>query len=1082
MIDGAGDFIKWASALGYIPGGGGSGGVTPLQVQQNAFNFAAGLGADDHFVVNLSPAVLTLTNGLPIYMVSGFTNLTTTPTLKINALPEKLIVSTSGEALIVDDIQAGAAYLFIYSSADDNFQLINPSISNANAYLVQKNYFNYAIDFGAADAYEANFPFAPLVTLAGGLSAIVQIDNTNTGPSTLTLNGQTAPIVGISGGALIAGEIIGGGISEFIYSDNYAAFILLNSAITPGGGTVGNGTINNLAYYAASGNTISSLATLNNGVLITSNTGVPSLLANGTAGYVLTANSGASPSWQAQGYLSNAVLLNPSAPQTIGGFGLTISAGGITVRDSIRSTTNSIYAGSSGFSGGYYSYPSTASSGYLQLSATNNAGDFAGILTNASLSAARGWELPDVSGTIALTTTAVLLNPAADQTIVAHNLTISNGGLTTASDILVNSITVGVGAYRDVGNTNLAVGVGALSGNATGTSNTGIGFAALIGTVSGNGNTAVGTGAAQINDGTGNTFTGSNSAALLGITSNGDYNTFFGCSTGLAGAGVGAQDFQGGNSNTFVGFNVTGNSYDQNGTIGIGALAVADAATGVLSTQFGSGISIGSSSFPVGFRGDGTPIPAGGAHYWRMKINDAYYDIPILPDATTISWPSTGTLATTSGSPFVFVVGPDSIYTTISSAMTAAALVGTSSQQCLVLIQPGIYVENITLASYVSVVGESGKDESSVIIQGNTLYNASEAGNISFSLSNLSFITPLSGGSALTISGSSTLNVYINNCIINGLYGNAFVFNNPNNGYLTNCTVTAGGGYSCFIISGGIVKVNDSSISTSNTTSKISANATLEFNYCVVSDSYDLTDTSVIMANYSTFTGINLTYIFNVDASASAEVSFLVVNSNDASGNWVVGTGALLYNAIYPIGGSSAHIDPGLIIISSDFLVGNLVLGAMLNPQYGGTGINNGSKTINLGSPTSGYLLTSDSLGNATWQAGPAPAVNPWISITTNSYSAAVNTNYVVNTASGLTTITLPAVAAFGATISLEGIAAGGWSLVANSGQTIICGIDTSSVAGSISSIDARDGLQLVCIVANTTWKIRNISTGFNII
>lgn len=549
MIDGAGDFIKWASALGYIPGGGGSGGVTPLQVQQNAFNFAAGLGADDHFVVNLSPAVLTLTNGLPIYMVSGFTNLTTTPTLKINALPEKLIVSTSGEALIVDDIQAGAAYLFIYSSADDNFQLINPSISNANAYLVQKNYFNYAIDFGAADAYEANFPFAPLVTLAGGLSAIVQIDNTNTGPSTLTLNGQTAPIVGISGGALIAGEIIGGGISEFIYSDNYAAFILLNSAITPGGGTVGNGTINNLAYYAASGNTISSLATLNNGVLITSNTGVPSLLANGTAGYVLTANSGASPSWQAQGYLAGSVLLNPSA----------------------------------------------------------------------------------------------------NQTIVAHDLNISNGGLTTKNDILVNGITVGIGNFGVSGSTNSAFGYGALSSNISGGTNTAIGYASLSGITVGNGNTAVGTGSGQINDGVGNTFIGSNSAAFLGISTNGDDNTLLGGSTGLGGAGIGALDFQGGNSNTFIGFNVTGNSFIQNGAIGIGAMAVADASTGVLSTQYSPGISIGSTAFPVGFRGDGTPLPGGSANYWRMKVNDTYYNIPILPDGTTIQWPATGTLATTSG-------------------------------------------------------------------------------------------------------------------------------------------------------------------------------------------------------------------------------------------------------------------------------------------------------------------------------------------------------------------------------------------------------------------------------------------------
>lgn len=41
-----------------------------------------------------------------------------------------------------------------------------------------------------------------------------------------------------------------------------------------------------------------------------------------------------------------------------------------------------------------------------------------------------------------------------------------------------------------------------------------------------------------------------------------------------------------------------------------------------------------------------------------------------------------------------------------------------------------------------------------------------------------------------------------------------------------------------------------------------------------------------------------------------------------------------------------------------------------LSPTAGGTGINNGTKTINLGSPTAGFFLTSDASGNGTWQAG----------------------------------------------------------------------------------------------------------------
>ncbi len=52
--------------------------------------------------------------------------------------------------------------------------------------------------------------------------------------------------------------------------------------------------------YGNNSSSIQATSTVNNAVLVTSNSGVPSLLPNsGTAGFVLTANSGAAPSWQA---------------------------------------------------------------------------------------------------------------------------------------------------------------------------------------------------------------------------------------------------------------------------------------------------------------------------------------------------------------------------------------------------------------------------------------------------------------------------------------------------------------------------------------------------------------------------------------------------------------------------------------------------------------------------------------------------------------------------------------------------------------------------------------------------------------
>ena len=59
-------------------------------------------------------------------------------------------------------------------------------------------------------------------------------------------------------------------------------------------------TTTNEILYSSATNTVGQISASNNGVLITSNTGVPSLLANsGTPGFILTANAGAPPSWQA---------------------------------------------------------------------------------------------------------------------------------------------------------------------------------------------------------------------------------------------------------------------------------------------------------------------------------------------------------------------------------------------------------------------------------------------------------------------------------------------------------------------------------------------------------------------------------------------------------------------------------------------------------------------------------------------------------------------------------------------------------------------------------------------------------------
>lgn len=89
-------------------------------------------------------------------------------------------------------------------------------------------------------------------------------------------------------------------------------------------------TINQL-LYSSSANVVAGLTTANNGVLVTSNTGVPSLLANSsTPGYVLTANSGAPPSWQATAASSIQITGNTGGPQTGNVFTFSGASTGLT--------------------------------------------------------------------------------------------------------------------------------------------------------------------------------------------------------------------------------------------------------------------------------------------------------------------------------------------------------------------------------------------------------------------------------------------------------------------------------------------------------------------------------------------------------------------------------------------------------------------------------------------------------------------------------------------------------------------------------------------------------------------------------
>lgn len=93
------------------------------------------------------------------------------------------------------------------------------------------------------------------------------------------------------------------------------------------------------------------------------------------------------------------------------------------------------------------------------------------------------------------------------------------------------------------------------------------------------------------------------------------------------------------------------------------------------------------------------------------------------------------------------------------------------------------------------------------------------------------------------------------------------------------------------------------------------------------------------------------------------------------------------------------------------------------------------------------------------------------------------NTGYVVQ-GTGVTTLTLPSTCLQFSILHIVGSSVGGWILNQNSGQSIIFGNQkTTTTTGSLSSTNGYDCIQLMCIVANTTFQVINgtMSSGINI-
>lgn len=120
-------------------------------------------------------------------------------------------------------------------------------------------------------------------------------------------------------------------------------------------------------------------------------------------------------------------------------------------------------------------------------------------------------------------------------------------------------------------------------------------------------------------------------------------------------------------------------------------------------------------------------------------------------------------------------------------------------------------------------------------------------------------------------------------------------------------------------------------------------------------------------------------------------------------------------------------------------------------------------------------LLTGQTLIGVTGSDPVAATLTSlqWADVSGTTQAALVNTGYIISNA-GQTTVTLPATAAEGSVIAIVGKGAAGWVMQANTGQTIHIGNQASTSAGTITSSNLYDCIEIVCVTANVTFVARN--------
>lgn len=192
--------------------------------------------------------------------------------------------------------------------------------------------------------------------------------------------------------------------------------------------------------------------------------------------------------------------------------------------------------------------------------------------------------------------------------------------------------------------------------------------------------------------------------------------------------------------------------------------------------------------------------------------------------------------------------------------------------------------------------------------------------------------------------------------------------------------------------------------------------------------------------------------IFGRTITAGASGNITVTNGSGVAGNPTIDLTTLTAHGIL-VGEGASAINP-IVLTNGQVLIGSTGADPVAATLTGGTGI---SITNAAGA------ITINAIGEGL----------TWNDITSGSATMVPNNGYLADFGT-LVTLTLPVTAAQFTVIRVQGNAVGGWLIAQNIGQTINFSSTptTTGTGGSLASTNQYDAVELICVVANTTWNV----------